>query len=212
MAKYCTHCGKQISDDALFCRYCGAKAGTGGPAGPKPDHGGNNSNMKTIVMVAAIALVVALAAVGAFIHFGKDKQDTENVTETPAVTEEPAAEQPAEAPESVEEPAAEPEQPVEDTESSPESEIDNNYGFIIGESYVVQTNLRVRAGPGKEYRILNRNELTAEDYAKSVDSKTTTDALMEKGSVITCLDMYGKWMRISSGWVCVEDEGEVLVK
>ena len=26
MAKYCSHCGKQINDNAAFCKYCGEKA------------------------------------------------------------------------------------------------------------------------------------------------------------------------------------------
>ena len=26
MAKYCAHCGKQIGDKAIFCKYCGKKA------------------------------------------------------------------------------------------------------------------------------------------------------------------------------------------
>ena len=83
---------------------------------------------------------------------------------------------------------------------------------MIGNTYQIQTNLRVREGPGKEYRILNRDELIGDDYANSVDSKTTTDALMEKGKYVTCLGMEGDWMRIESGWICVYDEGEDLVR
>ena len=84
--------------------------------------------------------------------------------------------------------------------------------FVTGNTYYVQTNLRVREGPGKEYRILTRDELTPEDYAISVDSETTTDALIEKGKMVTCQGMSDNWMKISSGWICVYDEGEELVK
>ena len=88
----------------------------------------------------------------------------------------------------------------------------NDSYYVIGNSYQIQTNLRVREGPGKEYRILNRDELSPEDYENSVDSKTTTDALMEEGKTVLCLGMEGDWMRIESGWICVYDEGEVLVR
>ena len=84
--------------------------------------------------------------------------------------------------------------------------------YVIGSSYQIQTNLRVREGPGKEYRILNRDELSPNDYENSVDSKTTTDALMEEGKTVICLGMEGDWMRIESGWICVYDEGEILVR
>lgn len=81
--------------------------------------------------------------------------------------------------------------------------------YIVGESYKVQDVLRVREGPGKNYRQLSRSELTSEDYAKSEDYP---DALLKKGSTITCQEMSGNWMRISSGWVCVMDGGERLVE
>ena len=88
----------------------------------------------------------------------------------------------------------------------------NDSYYVIGSSYQIQTNLRVREGPGKEYRILNRDELSPNDYENSVDSKTTTDALMEEGKTVICLGMEGDWMRIESGWICVYDEGEILVR
>lgn len=88
----------------------------------------------------------------------------------------------------------------------------NDSYYVIGNTYQIQTNLRVREGPGKEYRILNRDELAGADFENSVDSQTTTDALMEKGKYVTCLGMEGDWMRIESGWICTYDEGEVLVR
>ncbi|MBR5995617.1 MAG: hypothetical protein IK026_03460 [Eubacteriaceae bacterium] len=99
---------------------------------------------------------------------------------------------------------------IDGQEGSDSTDSTDTSRYIVGETYTVQTNLRVRKGPGKEYGILKRSELTSEDYAKSVDTKT--DAVIAKGSRITCLEMSGNWMRISSGWVCVEDEGEILVK
>ena len=97
-----------------------------------------------------------------------------------------------------------------DTEEYPDN--GNDPYYVKGNQYEVQENLRVREGPGKNYRILNRSELTSGDYALSVDSDTTTDALIEKGKYVKCLGMEGDWMRIESGWVCTFDEGEVLVR
>lgn len=208
MAKYCTHCGKQISDTAVFCKYCGTKVEiaieqpeTQVPKTPIPTSSDDEKKSgKTIaVIVVAIAVVVITAAIVALIYFAKNNDtDSAGNTETSEnIQEEDTEEQ---APESISD------------DGGIESKSVNNSRYNVGESYVVQTNLRVREGPGKEYRILERYELSPDDYIQSVDSDTTTDALMEKGSVITCLEMSGNWMRISSGWVCVEDEGEVLVE
>lgn len=245
MAKYCTHCGKQISDKAVFCKYCGEKADSSDAAQNVSDKKANNkikprkiSEVETgtegvimkepaktsgkksedeklpkkmiAIIVAAIALVVVVAAVGAVMYFGKtnDAVSTSD-TETKESTEETTQE---EAKETQDQPVESKGSGSESKSSGAESKSSNNSNYQVGETYTVQTNLRVREGPGKKYRILDRSELAPDDYAQSVDSTTTTDALMEKGSRITCLEMSGNWMRISSGWVCVEDEGEVLVK
>lgn len=86
---------------------------------------------------------------------------------------------------------------------------DEDSYYVEGGIYYVQDVIKVREGPGKNYRQLQRSELTSEDYAISEDYP---DALLKKGSQVTCLGMSGDWMMISSGWICVYDEGEYLVK
>lgn len=230
MAKYCAHCGKQISDKAVFCRYCGEKVDArdevigvkvskptntqldiddidewfADDTMPKKETSRYESNQKmpkkmTTVIVVALALVIVTAVVGVIMYFGKSNDtDTTGKTETEESFQDESENNQTQA--------------IESKGEGSGSNDTYNSDYLVGEMYTVQTNLRVREGPGKEYRILDRSELAPDDYAQSVDSTTTTDALMEKGSVITCLEMSGNWMRISSGWVCVEDEGEVLVK
>ncbi len=81
--------------------------------------------------------------------------------------------------------------------------------YIVDEVYYTQAVLKVREGPGKDYRQLTRDELAGEDYYNSEDYP---DALLKKGSPVVCLEMSGDWMRIESGWICVRDGDETLVE
>lgn len=86
---------------------------------------------------------------------------------------------------------------------------DENSGYKVGSVYTVQDVLRVRENPDINARHIKREELVSEDYTNSVDYP---DALLQKGTKVKCLEMSGNWMRISSGWICVNDGKEVLVK
>lgn len=81
--------------------------------------------------------------------------------------------------------------------------------YVIGSTYTVQDVLRVRETPDISARQLKRSELASADYANSADYP---DALLQKGSRVVCLEMSDNWMRIESGWICVNDGEEVLVK
>lgn len=106
----------------------------------------------------------------------------------------------------------------DDTYDEYESDYDDNYSndysgyaeenFVVDDIYYVQTPLRVREEPGTGARWLKRYELTSEDFSNSTD---TEHAVLEKGAPVTCYELSGNWMRISSGWVCCYD-GEVLVR
>lgn len=94
------------------------------------------------------------------------------------------------------------------TESDSQIDIGDAY-FVPGRIYYTQDVLKVREGPGKNYRQLSRDELVDEDYDNSEDYP---EACLKKGSPVTCLDMSDEWMHISSGWICTFDNGEDLVK
>lgn len=85
----------------------------------------------------------------------------------------------------------------------------DNSAYKVGSIYTVQDVLRVRENPDINARHIKRDELASEDYANSVDYP---DALLQKGTLVECMEMSGNWMRIASGWICVNDGKEVLVK
>ena len=233
MAKFCINCGKQLKDDAAFCKYCGtnqsAKIGTLKINADIPDLQNEmadaddsyfeespkgNGSKKAVVIIALIIIAVLIAsAVAIFVFLGKEKNN-ESSSSTAVAEESTTEDEKTEA--TSEEKTEAAEENSKEEESAKESEKDEDESddsyYKVGEVYTVQTNLRVREGPGKKYRILDRSELVGDDWAQSVDSKETTDALLEKGSKVTCLEMSGKWMRIESGWICTEDGGEVLIK
>ena len=228
MAKYCINCGQRISDNAAFCKYCGSSqegndryTSEFDPVAATPEDDLDQeireilteqkkaikakSSQKMFLFIGlALALIVAVGIAGFKMYHSKVDEDIPAADTTPKeVTEEQNADK------------SEKEDTQNDSSQNEQKGTKKGTGnatYQEGKVYYVQTNLRVREGPGKTYRILDRSELLPGDYAQSVDSTTTTDALMEKGAAITCLEMQGNWMRIESGWVCVEDEGEVLVK
>lgn len=88
MAKYCAHCGKQISDTAVFCKFCGEKVKDEREFIDISETESNNSaddgifSKKTIIIIAvAIVLAIITAAVGAVMYFGKTS-DAKPVGET----------------------------------------------------------------------------------------------------------------------------------
>ena len=69
--------------------------------------------------------------------------------------------------------------------------------------YKLKAAMNVRSGPGTNYRILKRGELTASGKKNSVKAN---NAVLKKGTIVTCLEVKGDWMRIPSGWVCCKPE------
>ena len=83
MAKYCSHCGKKINDNAAFCKYCGEKvdiydAEIVEPEGTTADQISKEGLPKKMVVIiaAAFALVAVTAIVGMIMFFGGSKDET----------------------------------------------------------------------------------------------------------------------------------------
>jgi len=72
-----------------------------------------------------------------------------------------------------------------------------------GGTYKLKDNMNVRKGPGTSYAIKKRSELTADGKKNAVNC---TNAVLKKGTVVTCLEVKGEWMRIPSGWICCKSE------
>lgn len=228
MAKYCINCGQRISDNAAFCKYCGSSqegndryTSEFDPVAvtseddldqeireilteQKKARKAQSSKKMLLFIGLALVLIAAVGIAGFKMYHSKADEGIPVADTTPKETTEEQDGDKAEKEDAQNEGAQ--------NEQKGTKKGTGNARYQEGKVYYVQTNLRVREGPGKNYRILDRSELYPGDYAQSVDSTTTTDALLEKGAAITCLEMQGNWMRIESGWVCVEDEGEVLVK
>lgn len=229
MAKFCTHCGKQNNDTAMYCKHCGAKfdvndeftkaqisksnlknvpreaslgnrvAASKHSAPQKKDSWAYNDKVpKKLVIIVAVALVAVLATliVGTVLYFDKsdNTKDTELSTNIDSKTK--------------------------GVDESLESSNESSLEYIVGETYTVQPKegLFVRYGPSTAYEELDRYyDLDSYYYANSYETKDDA-ALLKKGCAVTCERMSddGKWMKIlcgpSYGWICVENNGEVLVR
>lgn len=84
--------------------------------------------------------------------------------------------------------------------------------FTKGKSYTVQVNnLNVRTGPGTNYSVKAKKELTA-DGRKHSNSK----GQLKKGTKVTVLEVRKSgshiWIRIPSGWICAYNGAKYYVK
>lgn len=68
-----------------------------------------------------------------------------------------------------------------------------------GWNYRLATALYVRKGPGTNYGIKSRSALTNDAKRHAYSG---SKALLKAGTIVTCLEVKGEWMRIPSGWIC----------
>jgi len=52
---YCKHCGKEISDDSTFCKYCGND-----PSGAKVVNTPTKSGLKFDISIKAVLIAIAI--------------------------------------------------------------------------------------------------------------------------------------------------------
>ena len=71
--------------------------------------------------------------------------------------------------------------------------------YKVGRDYTLRKVLNVRKGPGLQYDNVLRKDLTPDGRKHATKSKK---GRLKKGTVVTCLKVRGKWMRIPSGWIC----------
>lgn len=71
--------------------------------------------------------------------------------------------------------------------------------FKTGKEYQLLSEMNVRTGAGTNYDIKSYSDLTdsAKKYATSKEK-----AVLNKGTVVTCIKVSGNWIQIPSGWVC----------
>ncbi len=200
----CEYCGKFNNRDARFCCSCGKP----GPMGAG-DMAVNNEifvaemprrKVKVGKLIAAFLAIVLVSAssIGGYIwyqHYKDDRSETET-TVTEEETEEAGT------------PGI-----AETTDTTDATDMSETSYYYEGGVYYVQAKegLKVREGPGRTYDQVRRDFLSPEEYAQSLKGEY---AALKQGSRVVCQEMSydGRWMRISSGWICIQDGNETLVE
>lgn len=85
-------------------------------------------------------------------------------------------------------------------------------GYQVGDVYTLQSNMKVRTGPGTGYRMKSHSELTADGREHDKDKNGCLDA----GTRVTCIAVEASgdqtWIECPSGWICARDGGTVYVE
>ena len=88
--------------------------------------------------------------------------------------------------------------------------------YVVGKTYKLCANMRVRKGPGTMYESKRRDELTVDGRRHCAGGMDV--AILLSGTKVTCVDLSVQkggavWMKIPSGWVCaIGSAGKVYVK
>ena len=84
--------------------------------------------------------------------------------------------------------------------------------YVVGRTYTLQANMKVRSGAGTRYRWKRRSEITADGRA---NSQNTAYAVLKKGTKVTCqaISRSGAdiWIKIPSGYICAKQGNAVYV-
>lgn len=83
--------------------------------------------------------------------------------------------------------------------------------FDAGSTYVLTTDLNVRAGAGTTYKIKKVSALTADGKKNATSTKGTDDAVLRKGTRVTAQKVIPSgddiWLQIPSGYIAVYYKG-----
>ena len=86
-------------------------------------------------------------------------------------------------------------------------------GYVVGQTYQTVVGLKVRSGPGKQFKSLPTYTWTRD--ARKHDINPQNDCL-DANTKVTCkgVQISGRdiWMKIPSGWICAVENGRVYVK
>ena len=81
--------------------------------------------------------------------------------------------------------------------------------------YELLYNMNVRTGAGTKYKIKKVKNLTKDGKAHTTSGNPNADAILRKGTRVTAKIIYKNkeyWMKIPSGYVCLERNGKVFGK
>lgn len=84
--------------------------------------------------------------------------------------------------------------------------------YTVGKEYTLQTELKVRTGPGTKYAAKTHEQLTADGRKHDKDK----DGCLDSGTMITCkeVNVIGNdvWIKSPSGWMAAYYSGKVYIK
>lgn len=195
---FCVFCGKEIPDDDKFCPYCGKRVEepevaednyvefeeTIETAPKKIVKQESKGSGTAVIIVLLIVLILGLGGGGYYLYMNGNLPFLDNI-------------------------ASDDQMPMDEAYNDTYDDESYDVTYVVGETYYVQTPLRVREEPNKDGRWLKREDLVSPDYENSEDTK---HAVLEEDAAVTCYEVLENWMRIDSGWVCTYDEGEYLVR
>ena len=88
--------------------------------------------------------------------------------------------------------------------------------YNVGKNYTLQDNMFVRTGAGTNYSIKSVRELTQDGKKHAVSSNLNDNAVLKKGTIVTCLEVIKEnnniWLRIPSGYVAGFHNGTEFIK
>lgn len=84
--------------------------------------------------------------------------------------------------------------------------------YCVGNTYTLQNEMKVRTGPGTQYRAKRPKELTTDGRKHDKDS----DGALDAGTRVTCKELSKDgediWMRTPSGWIAAYYKGKAYVR
>lgn len=84
--------------------------------------------------------------------------------------------------------------------------------YVVGNIYTLQAEMRVRTGPGTNYRAKTHSELTADGQKHDRDG----DGALDQGTQITCKEVVKSgdeiWIKAPSGYIAAVHEGNIYIK
>ncbi len=84
--------------------------------------------------------------------------------------------------------------------------------YCVGNTYTLQNEMKVRTGPGTQYRAKSYKELTADGSKHDKDG----DGALDAGTRVTCKELSKDgediWMRTPSGWIAAYYKGKTYVR
>ena len=84
--------------------------------------------------------------------------------------------------------------------------------YCVGNTYTLQNEMKVRTGPGTQYRAKSHKELTTDGRKHDKDG----DGALDAGTRVTCKELSKDgediWMRTPSGWIAAYYKGKVYIR